>query len=213
MSDDDALLAAIRQAPDDDAPRLIYADWLDENGQPERADFIRVQIELARQDSPELRKREAELLSAHHEAISGPLASRDLRFRFQRGFAFAFAKTTFLVGRQPASPQHTMYYIFRPDGRWVSLADPMRTANREGIVQMIRTGQLTRITLSRTAHYWLNPLQSPSRIYMRNASVRLSGQVMGSNFYLDYPVDEGDRRTIHCFPIDVPEIDEILVNV
>jgi len=28
MSEADALLAAIRQTPDDDAPRLIYADWL-----------------------------------------------------------------------------------------------------------------------------------------------------------------------------------------
>src|SRR5213078_3097387 len=44
-----ALLAAIRQAPADDAPRLVYADWLDEHGQPERAEFIRVQIEADRE--------------------------------------------------------------------------------------------------------------------------------------------------------------------
>lgn len=31
MSDSDALLAAILANPDDDAPRLVYADWLDEN--------------------------------------------------------------------------------------------------------------------------------------------------------------------------------------
>jgi uncharacterized protein (TIGR02996 family) len=46
MTQDEAFLQAIREAPDDDAPRLVYADWLDENGQPERADFIRYQIEL-----------------------------------------------------------------------------------------------------------------------------------------------------------------------
>ena len=46
MSDRDALLAAIRQAPRDDAPRLIYADWLDEHGDPDRAEFIRLQIEI-----------------------------------------------------------------------------------------------------------------------------------------------------------------------
>jgi uncharacterized protein (TIGR02996 family) len=44
----DALLAAVLAEPDDDAPRLVYADWLDENGRPERATFIRLQIELAR---------------------------------------------------------------------------------------------------------------------------------------------------------------------
>lgn len=39
-----AFLAAIRERPDDDAIRLIFADWLDENGDPERAEFIRTQI-------------------------------------------------------------------------------------------------------------------------------------------------------------------------
>jgi uncharacterized protein (TIGR02996 family) len=33
--------------PPDDTPRLVYADWLEENGEPERAEFIRVQVELS----------------------------------------------------------------------------------------------------------------------------------------------------------------------
>lgn len=40
------LLQAIIASPDDDSLRLICADWLDEHGQPERAEFIRVQCEL-----------------------------------------------------------------------------------------------------------------------------------------------------------------------
>lgn len=44
------LLAAVLAAPDDDGPRLVYADWLEENGDPERAEFIRVQIEIARRN-------------------------------------------------------------------------------------------------------------------------------------------------------------------
>jgi uncharacterized protein (TIGR02996 family) len=48
MTDGDALLAAILAEPKEDTPRLVYADYLDENGQPERAEFIRVQVELAR---------------------------------------------------------------------------------------------------------------------------------------------------------------------
>lgn len=47
MSDLDALFAAILAAPEDDAPRLVMADWLDEHDQPERAEFIRVQVALA----------------------------------------------------------------------------------------------------------------------------------------------------------------------
>jgi uncharacterized protein (TIGR02996 family) len=45
---EDAFLQAIRDAPDDDAPRLVYADWLDESGDPARAELIRVQCELVR---------------------------------------------------------------------------------------------------------------------------------------------------------------------
>jgi uncharacterized protein (TIGR02996 family) len=45
--DGDALFRAICEEPWEDTPRLVYADWLEENGQPERAEFIRLQIELA----------------------------------------------------------------------------------------------------------------------------------------------------------------------
>jgi len=36
-------LEAIAASPDDDLPRLVYADWQEENGHRERADLIRVQ--------------------------------------------------------------------------------------------------------------------------------------------------------------------------
>jgi uncharacterized protein (TIGR02996 family) len=44
----DAFLQAILENPDDDTPRLIYADFLDEHGDPDRDEFIRVQSLLAR---------------------------------------------------------------------------------------------------------------------------------------------------------------------
>lgn len=43
MSDGDALLRAILEHPAQDAPRLMYADWLQENGNESRAEFIRAQ--------------------------------------------------------------------------------------------------------------------------------------------------------------------------
>jgi uncharacterized protein (TIGR02996 family) len=43
-----ALLAAVVAAPDDDLPRLIAADWLDERGFTERAELIRTQVALER---------------------------------------------------------------------------------------------------------------------------------------------------------------------
>ncbi|MBX9623832.1 MAG: TIGR02996 domain-containing protein [Gemmataceae bacterium] len=48
-----ALLAGVVADPFADTTRLIYADWLDENGRPERAEFIRVQVELARMEAEE----------------------------------------------------------------------------------------------------------------------------------------------------------------
>ncbi|MBM3981508.1 MAG: TIGR02996 domain-containing protein [Planctomycetes bacterium] len=44
-SDGDALFRAICEHPREDTPRLVYADWLQENGLPERAEFIRLQCE------------------------------------------------------------------------------------------------------------------------------------------------------------------------
>jgi uncharacterized protein (TIGR02996 family) len=42
------LRQAIAQAPDDDLPRLIFADWLEEQGRSIEAEFIRVQLVSAR---------------------------------------------------------------------------------------------------------------------------------------------------------------------
>ncbi len=42
-----AFIEAIRQSPDCDLPRLVAADFLEERGESERAEFIRVQCEIA----------------------------------------------------------------------------------------------------------------------------------------------------------------------
>src|SRR4051812_15097832 len=49
MSTRDDLLRAIGESPDDDALRLVYADWLEENGDPDRAAFVRAQLEADRE--------------------------------------------------------------------------------------------------------------------------------------------------------------------
>ncbi len=43
---DASFLKAIRSSPGDDHLRLVYADWLDEHGQADRAEFIRLQFRL-----------------------------------------------------------------------------------------------------------------------------------------------------------------------
>ena len=46
-TDDTQILRTIRELPFDDMPRLVYADWLEENGRAERAEFIRLQCAMA----------------------------------------------------------------------------------------------------------------------------------------------------------------------
>lgn len=50
-TDGAALLAGILAEPGCDTRRLVYADWLEENGEQERAEFIRLQIEMAKPDA------------------------------------------------------------------------------------------------------------------------------------------------------------------
>jgi uncharacterized protein (TIGR02996 family) len=48
MTDHDALLHTILANPDDDVARLVYADFLEDGGDTDRAAFIRQQIDLAK---------------------------------------------------------------------------------------------------------------------------------------------------------------------
>jgi uncharacterized protein (TIGR02996 family) len=43
-ADATALVRAVLESPADDAPRLVFADYLEEQGDPVRAEFIRLQI-------------------------------------------------------------------------------------------------------------------------------------------------------------------------
>ncbi len=81
-------LADICEHPDDDTPRLIFADWLDDHDDSDRAEFIRVQCELARwpcecdevervyhdecrcKEKGELQRRQSELLRQGYFAWS-----------------------------------------------------------------------------------------------------------------------------------------------
>ncbi|MBX9583289.1 MAG: TIGR02996 domain-containing protein, partial [Gemmataceae bacterium] len=91
MGEEAAILAAVAANPLDDLPRLAYADWLDDHAAdlPDsdaarlRAEFIRVQCEIARLEhlpSPELQRyadlyrRQDSLLTNHRRELLGRLA-------------------------------------------------------------------------------------------------------------------------------------------
>jgi uncharacterized protein (TIGR02996 family) len=76
-----AFLRDIKEHPEDDTPRLILADWLEEHGDEAdvaRAEFIRLQCRAARlpADAPEaksLQKQASELRGKHGAAWLGPV--------------------------------------------------------------------------------------------------------------------------------------------
>jgi uncharacterized protein (TIGR02996 family) len=70
-----SLIAAIVADPDDDTVRLVAADFLEENGDPDRAAFIRIQIELARLEAEGQGKSlEVDHLRAKERSFLGPLS-------------------------------------------------------------------------------------------------------------------------------------------
>ena len=77
------LLNAIYEAPHDEARRMVYADWLQERGDP-RGELIVLQYRTPR--TPEQQARERELLEEHAEQWQGRLAELTTWVEFERGF-------------------------------------------------------------------------------------------------------------------------------
>lgn len=82
---------AILAEPDNNEPRLVYADWLEERGDP-RAEFIRAQCELTRKKISRkmrtlLQEREQTLLQAHGEQWAREDLQQDPVAPIQRRFS------------------------------------------------------------------------------------------------------------------------------
>jgi uncharacterized protein (TIGR02996 family) len=103
------LLRACKEDVEDDGPRLILADWLQERGDA-RGEFVRAQVQRHRlpawdERHTALARREAELLSEHHAAWAGALAERCEAVEFRRGLLSLRAVDFGKVSREPDSPE------------------------------------------------------------------------------------------------------------
>ncbi|MFO0845426.1 MAG: TIGR02996 domain-containing protein [Gemmataceae bacterium] len=95
---------------DDDTPRLVYADWLAENGLDDRAEFIRVQIDRAGRPAWDpaqvrLRLRERQLLKQHGERwLKEMPAIKGVRWEgFRRGIVAEVSFDSYEVMRARAA--------------------------------------------------------------------------------------------------------------
>lgn len=99
------LLRAVCESPDDDTPRLVFADWLDEHGDPERAEFIRVQIALARGESHrKVTARADGLLGLRKRQWMGELP-REMGWVWSDSFRRGFVESL-LITSDMAGPPH-----------------------------------------------------------------------------------------------------------
>jgi uncharacterized protein (TIGR02996 family) len=143
-NDERAFLNAICECPEDDTARLVYADWLADNGESDRGEFIRVDIELARtppntEEDERRRKvlfdRRDELLKKHQVAWLAPFMPFAKESSFVRGFvqSLEVPANTFL--------QHAE--------KWFSLTPLTR-------IKITSSNMWDPLTASRT--WWMEPL-------------------------------------------------------
>lgn len=129
-----AFLNAITAQPDDDLPRLVYADWLDENGQSPRAEFIRLQIarfragqtsfspgeyDLLRQYEPEWRNELPPLLQA------GASFRRGFYYHLRCSIRSLIESTRKYVVREPIEVLHVTVDSLDPE--WLAYHPPPLT--------------------------------------------------------------------------------------
>jgi uncharacterized protein (TIGR02996 family) len=89
-SEREQFLAEILANPSDMAPRLIFADWLEEQGDP-RGEFIRIQLELSEASEnyarrEELDERQDQLRRAHEAEWCASLKGKVTGYTFGGGF-------------------------------------------------------------------------------------------------------------------------------
>lgn len=90
FTDEQPFLDAISARYAEDGPRLVYADFLDDAGDPPRAELVRVQIALARVPDdhprkPELVDRQDDLIAAHSAKWTEHLGNLVVSGEFRRG--------------------------------------------------------------------------------------------------------------------------------
>jgi uncharacterized protein (TIGR02996 family) len=122
-----ALYAAVYAAPDDDGPRAVLADALQEAGDP-RGELIALQLrEHAGSATPELRDRAQALIQEHAKAWLGPLRPIIYRATMRRGFLHRVE----LAGSWSV-----------PAGQWRGLAAEPMFATVEELVMEQATGKV-----------------------------------------------------------------------
>jgi uncharacterized protein (TIGR02996 family) len=141
----DDLRAAILAAPDDDEPRLIYADALVEEGNP-RGELIQIQVALAAgADDPAFMKREDELLARWRQTWANAYRGGH-PMTYRRGFVWEASYDEDLFAEQPveslyhpsfSEPPSVLAKMRRLEVRW-SQGEELAAAIRDDRLPPLR---------------------------------------------------------------------------
>jgi uncharacterized protein (TIGR02996 family) len=156
----------IKEHPDDDTPRLIFADWLQEHGDTARAargEFMRLQVLRHRlaSDDPNyglLKRREGELFTEHCWTWLGPLRDAARRWTFERGMLQIAAPAEGVLNADVAA------FAQSEAGLWIdalTLTDITRAQFSQFVYSSALLAHLTTLDLSS------NQLQAACRLFFR----------------------------------------------
>ena len=170
------LLQAILDNPEDDAVRLIYADWLEENGQDERAEFIRVQIELASiaSQQEEFSKADISHFDGERAAVcerQAKLWKREIRL-YNRGEKGGFINWYVWSNLPNAiACKHDSFVMRRgfvdevccPAADWIRHGHQILAAHPVTTVRLMTWPEVVEQCDRTTSYYWLASLKGTSR--------------------------------------------------
>jgi uncharacterized protein (TIGR02996 family) len=165
--------------PDDDAPRLAYADWCEKNGQADRARFIRGQCRLARlpQDDPARRTLQAEMDPLYYRHgvswVGREFCGSGVTWQFARGFpeCVSFGGVTALESMQATMFRHPVrrigFYALRSVSRLASCPALARirelqltsgcNLSEEGLRVLVGSSHIGSLTWLKLAHNRIGP--------------------------------------------------------
>ncbi|HEY7158162.1 MAG TPA: TIGR02996 domain-containing protein [Gemmataceae bacterium] len=176
--------------PDDDTPRLIFADWLEEQGDSARAEFIRVQVERAR--LPEwdarqvrLRLRERELIKQHGQKWQEELPNiGGISWEgFRRGFMAMARFSSFAVLRENASTCWTAAPLEAISVRWPRRNESIDTiAPIAGLRELLINAGFARRAVDRLADAPLLSTLRVLNVYDGNLGVEGFRQLVASPY-------------------------------
>jgi uncharacterized protein (TIGR02996 family) len=174
----------IKENPDDDTPRLVFADWLQEHGDvaaAARGEFLRLSVlrhRLSRDDPSYglLKRREGELFRQYGWTWLGPFADAARSWTFERGMVQFVAQVEKILSAEVEAWSRTAA------GLWVDVltlleVNPERATRLAGSPLL---GRLTRLDLSYNRFHFRTALDSlfraPFMPYL--AELLLSGNRM-----------------------------------